>query len=151
LLDRLLSRDGLTFDEACEVLRTRHGVKASREELEAYSRALPRRTARRRVAVEYLKTAPSPELSPEEAAMARENASRQAEVFSFLQEAVHSLPADEQLLFMHLVEGLSIAEIARAHKLDQKSLYRSRERILRSLREYLRDRGVRKDEMDSLF
>ena len=46
-LERLLSRDGLTFDEACGVLLTDPMVKESRDELYAQSLKLPRRVDRR--------------------------------------------------------------------------------------------------------
>ena len=66
LLERLVYRDGLPFDEACEVLRTRHGVQVSREELETCRRALPIRAARPRDVGLYLDadSDPSPEPSP---------------------------------------------------------------------------------------
>lgn len=112
-------------------------------EVKAAARPLPLSAVTWRVAVDFLETSPSPELSPEEAAMAKENKSRRAEIFSYLQEAIHSLSADERLFVrLHFVQGLSIAEIARIQKLEQKSLHRSREKILRSLHEYRRNRGT---------
>jgi RNA polymerase sigma factor (sigma-70 family) len=152
LLERLVSRDGLTFDEACEALRTNHSVQASLEQLEASYVALPLRAARQRVSVEHLYYAPSQVPSPEKAAMAKENASRRAEILSSVQEAVKSLPADEvPLVRLHFVEGLTIAEIARIHNLDQKSLYRRRAKILDFLREYLQGRGLEKEEIEFLL
>ena len=46
-LDRLLQRDGLTFDEACETLQTNYRVAESRAQLETIAAALPARVRRR--------------------------------------------------------------------------------------------------------
>lgn len=152
LLDQLTSREGYTFDQACEELRIRHGVTTSRDDLEAYYRAFPHRTPRRTVGEENLAATPNRELSPEAAAMAREDEYRRSEIRSFLMEGIRWLPPDERIfLRLYLGEGLSIADIARVQKLDQKSLYRRRDKIFLFLREYLRDRGVGKDEIDPLF
>ena len=45
LLERLTSRDGYSFDEACELLETNHQVTLPRAELEAMAGRLPGRTA----------------------------------------------------------------------------------------------------------
>ena len=58
-LERLVTRDGLTFDQAAETLRTNHHVDSSRADLEEIWRRLPNRVPRVFVSEEVLETVPS--------------------------------------------------------------------------------------------
>jgi DNA-directed RNA polymerase specialized sigma24 family protein len=67
LLERLVSRDGHSFNEACELLRTNHGVTLSHADLEALAARLPVRVRRRFETEEALVHTPSAEAPPDEA------------------------------------------------------------------------------------
>src|SRR6185436_10823906 len=69
LLERLVYRDGRSFDEACHDLETRRDVTATRQELEGHFRALPSRERRRLIGEVALVGAPTKEPSPEQAAI----------------------------------------------------------------------------------
>lgn len=133
LLDRLMTRDGLTFDEACTVLRTNHQVPASREELYDISLQLPHRP-KRRLVQETPESVPATYGHPG-CDLAREEASRDAtRMKAALKNAVARLTAGErQLLEMRYREGRPVAHIARTLGQEPKPLYRRLERIVRKL------------------
>src|SRR5207249_9265363 len=115
------SRDGLTFDEARGVLQTNLGVADSREALYELSLKLPRRDNRRPGSGhDHEPPAAGHELS------AIEQAERQAlaeRTFLALRRALHQLPArDRIILRLHIEAELSIADVARSLREEQKAL-----------------------------
>lgn len=134
LLDRLLTRDRLTFDEAVHVMQTNHGVQISRHDLYALSVSLPRRARLRLVhadasAVEATYGQPDAGLERAEAAALA------ARLKPALSKAVKRLtPAERRLLEMRFREGRQVSEIAQAMGVEARPLYRQFERIVARLR-----------------
>ena len=150
-LDRLLQRDGLTLDEACEMLRTNYQVAESRSELEDIAATLPVRVRRRFVewtALEYEEAwiaSPCTFRDP----CAPEHAHRLA---GALTSALRSLSAEDRLLIkLRFEDGLRIVDIARTLHQPEKPLYRRLERILARLRRELERRGLRGDSLQELL
>ena len=149
LLDRLLTRDGMAFDEACEVIRTHHGASVSRVELGRLSEQLPVRAPRRIVDAAVLEryagpSTPSSEFDDAEEARLRGRLNQE------LRTALASVSAHDRLLLrLRYREGLSVAQIARLLHQEQAPLYRRYERLLALLRNKLdgesrlRNRAVR--------
>jgi len=150
-LERLMSRDRLSFNEACETLRTNHHVEATRQELEDLAAKLPHRTPPRRMEnEETLENRPSKELTPDERLESQEAEARWQEIIEILKDVLKQLPAEDALLAKMSCE-LKVSEIARQLKLEQKPLYRRLEKILNTLRQELERRGVRADEIRGLL
>jgi RNA polymerase sigma factor for flagellar operon FliA len=142
LLERLTSRDGLTFDEACAVVETNHGFDGGRDALDDL-RTRAALTRRKRMVSEPLteiEVAAEPAVDPVEAAQRRE---RTARVAAALASALRRLsPENRRLVAMRFHGGLSVADIARELALDQKALYRRLGRVLAELRRHLQEHRV---------
>lgn len=142
-LEQLMTRDGLTFDEAQEVLRTTHGVTASRDELAAIAERLPARVNRRMAGEDAM--AHVPDVSPgPESVLARGELRQTAErARAALERAVLALePQDRLIVALRFEQGLGVVEIARALAMEAKPLYGRMEQILTQLRRALEREGV---------
>jgi RNA polymerase sigma factor (sigma-70 family) len=130
-LEALLYRDGSSFEEACAVLASRHGV--SRASLEALREKLPtrRNSPRLQTLGEREDKAPSPAPNPEEEALRRAEEEAVGEVVS---ASLRRLAARDRLLLrLRFRAGLSLAEIARGLGVTRKRLERRLGKILASL------------------
>ncbi|HEX7705380.1 MAG TPA: sigma-70 family RNA polymerase sigma factor [Thermoanaerobaculia bacterium] len=147
-LERLLHRDGRSLEEALPIL-TKSDPSLTPELAEDLVRRLPSRPPKRRmVALEDAAavTAPDHEL----VTFDREEVSSRlsATVTTF----IDGLPSDERLPFrLRFENGMTVAQIARSMKLDQKLLYRTIDRQLRALRALLEDEGVSTEEVAGLI
>jgi RNA polymerase sigma factor for flagellar operon FliA len=141
LLERMMSRDGLTFEEAMESLRTNHGVRDSRQALEAMC-PLTVRPPRRFVGEEHLDAATTAD--PETAAIARlDRDAVKDEVETALRGVLSRRNPQERLILkLRFEDGFRIVKIATLLGLDQKSLYRQLDRIVAELRTSLEADGV---------
>ena len=148
-LESLLYRDGLTFEEACGVLLTNFRVGEGRDALYEMSGRLPRRTDRR--------PHPDGDVDPPEprGPSALEQAERKAvadKTFVSLRRALARLdPRDQIILRMHVEQGLSVADVARALGEEQKALYRKRDALFKKLRRDLEAEGVRCGDVHELL
>lgn len=149
-LESLLYRDGLTFEEACGVLLTNHGVAESRDALHELSLKLPVRSHDRtdtRLDQEPAKGSNGPS--------AIEHAERQAlarRISVVLRRALESLPARDRLIWrLHREAGLSLADVARSLGEDQKALYRRRDVFFKGLRADLEAEGIRDRDAQELL
>jgi RNA polymerase sigma factor (sigma-70 family) len=148
LLERLVVRDALSFDEAYHTLKITYGASEPREQIEEFYSRLPRRARRRMVSVDALRgladpQGPAPDRSDAEAVAAR---------FVQVARAVRSLPfGDRRVLTLRFVRGLTIARIACELQVEPKAMYRRFERILVRLRRLVAfpssDRGDRRDRL----
>jgi RNA polymerase sigma factor for flagellar operon FliA len=142
-LERLITRDGLSFDEAVGVLQTNEGVTMSRDELHAIFDRLPMRTPKRFVGEQALDDLLAPAATTEDALVAREQAAAAARAQQALDRALARLPAQDQLIVrLRYADEMTIAQIARLMHLEQKPLYRRLARIREDLRAALEADGV---------
>ena len=149
-LDRLLQRDGFSFDEACETLRTNYQVSESRSELEAIAATLPVRARRRFIewsALEY------EDVWIAESAFCDPFLPGRAGLLTrVLTDGLRALSAEERLLVkLRFEDGLRIVDIARTLRQPEKPLYRRLERVLLKLRREFERRGVRGDSLQELL
>jgi RNA polymerase sigma factor (sigma-70 family) len=139
-LECLLFRDGLTFDEACGVLQSDPRVSETRDALHAMRQRLPNRPGRVPVG-----NGPEP-VGLDSGASVVERAERQAlaeRTFGVIRRSLSELPApDRAFMRLHLESGLTVAEASRSLGLDQKSLYRKKEDVLKGLRSALEAAGI---------
>lgn len=146
-LERLHHRDGLTFDEACETLCTKHGDGLSRKTLEEIGAKLPPRTTRRLEGEEQLADVP---VVAEAASLGERDARRALaqRVERVIGHVMGSLaPQDRLVLRLRFADGFSVADIARSLRLEQKALYRRIEKMVDELRLRLQEAGLKQDEV----
>ena len=148
-LEQLMFRDGLSFDEACEVLLSDPRIGLNRDDLHAIRVQLPQRRSRRGDPHEH------EPVRPESAAEAVERAERQAlanRMFAVIRCSLSRLPArDRVFLRLHFQSGLTVAEAARALGADQKALYRKKEDIGKRLHADLEAEGIGREEAQMLL
>jgi RNA polymerase sigma factor (sigma-70 family) len=147
LLERLIHRDGRTFDEAVtEVQRAIPGI--TRPQIETLAGRLPQRTPRRRqvdVAEADGLAVRSPD-NAEEGVLNTERRKTSARVSAVLREAIDELTDEDRLILqLRFENSMTVAQVARALKADQKALYRRIDKQMRSLRQVLERAGVEAD------
>jgi RNA polymerase sigma factor (sigma-70 family) len=142
-LERLLARDGLRFEEACEVLRTNEGVTATEADLAEIAVRLPQRTRRSMVSEEALESMPATHGAFDDPILSEERHKATRRVLNALGGAMKTLPDQDRLILrLKFQEGLGIADIARALHLEQKPLYRRLDGLLDRLRTALEEAGI---------
>jgi RNA polymerase sigma factor (sigma-70 family) len=151
-LERLLVRDGFTFDQAVEYLTTNRRVQATAEELDAIRQRLPVRMPRQFVGEEVLENVPGDDGRTVDHALdrlAREPIVRSVQ--HALERAIDELDETDRLLVkLRFYDGITVADIARMLRVDQKPLYRRLTRTLGVLRASLRKAGVEHEAADIL-
>jgi RNA polymerase sigma factor for flagellar operon FliA len=153
LLERLVARDGWSFEQAVEVLRTNHGVEESREALWKLHVQLPPHAAGRHFVSEdagrdLTSSAPSPAAN----LIRAEQDFLGNRVHQALERALRTLTPEERLVVrMRFEDAFPVSEIASALHLDQKRLYRTINAILARLRERLLAQGISLEDVTTLF
>lgn len=143
LLERLIVREGHSFEEAYELLKTNHGVEEERAALERLASRFPERTKRRFEADDALADLPSPERPPDAAVAERDSQQAAERLSKALGALMSSLETQDRLvLAMRFEDGRTVAEIAATLRLDQKRLYRRVDKLLRDLRAGLEAAGL---------
>jgi RNA polymerase sigma factor (sigma-70 family) len=143
LLERLMGRDGYAFEEACELLETNHQVTMPRAQLEAIAGRLPARLRRRFESDEALAQMPAATPPPGDVLEEQERTVTAARVGAALTAAAAALDDQDRLIVaLRFEDGRSVVDIAKMLRLDQKSLYRRLDRVMKALRAELEARGV---------
>jgi len=146
VLERLVRRDGLTFDEACGVLSSDPSVKERPEELRALYDRLPARPGRHAV------DAAEPAAADGDPAERGERQALADRTFDVIRRTLAGLPAPERLfLRLHLESGFTVAQASRTLGIEQKSLYRRKEDILKRLRNALEGEGIGAADVQGLL
>jgi RNA polymerase sigma factor for flagellar operon FliA len=136
-LDTLLSRDGLTLDEACARVPAE-----DREAMRQLAERLPVRVKRQVEGTAALESLPAREGTPEDRLLESERHGATAALEQALAGAVGGLaPEDRLLLQLRLEQGVTLASVARSFGHDPRQLYRRWETLLRRLRESLEKNG----------
>jgi RNA polymerase sigma factor for flagellar operon FliA len=151
LLEKLL-RDGYTFDEAVQILRTNHKIEISWQELNEIAAKLPPRTPRHWEAEEVLKFLPSIGDRPDTGIIEREKRALRVRALEALQKALKSVPAEDQVIIkMQQWNRFTVAQISRVLNLDQKPLYKRIQKTLKHLKSEMERQGIRKEDIDDLL
>jgi RNA polymerase sigma factor (sigma-70 family) len=148
-LERLLRRDRLSLDEACRIL-LRENPEISREELEEFADKIPPRIPRLLVGEEQLEMEAGPGLLPDEELGAKELAIARRRIWGTVLHCIKALKPEDQVLVWLRVE-LSVAEIARVRKMDQKPLYRRLNNIYERLQKALAQNGIRRQDVKEIL
>ena len=152
LLERLISRDGWTPEQAAEMLRTNYGI-ALDESLRALCVDLvKRRPSRQFVEEAEAEDIPTPGPSADANVVRAEQGFLAKRVQAALDRARQSLGPEERLILrMRFEDAVSVADIARALLLNQKRLYRTIERLLARIGEALEAEGISRSDVRTLF
>ena len=144
LLERLLSRDGHTFDEAVQILTTPSGAELTVEQLELLYVRLPLRIPRPTlIAGDGLPEAISPDGDGFDRVESRECEQSARNAARAIDGVLAELDTNDQfLLQLRFWDGCKVADIARMLNADQKKLYKRLERLLSRLRRALESAGV---------
>lgn len=150
-LETLMSRDGFSFDQACEHLRTNEHIAAMDSDLYAIAVRLPTRSKRARVGEEALESVADATRCAEDRLLSTERRADARRIRGALVSAMGSLSdQDRVILRLRFQDGLAVADIARALHLDQKPLYRRFDALLRQLRAALEATGIDPAEASDL-
>lgn len=148
LLERLMTRDGLSFDQAVEHLRTNHQITQSIEDLYRLSLRFPPRTPRRFVSEDEIAPVPSPNRPDTDFEQAQVGARSNAMVKA-LASALGGLPAQDQIILrMRFQDGAQVSQIARLLNLEPKPLYRRIDHVMKVLRKALEEHGISRADLD---
>jgi len=152
LVERLVTRDGCTFDQVEETLRTNHRVEMN-ESLNALLHKLTHRAPARQFVAEIEAEGVVSPAPPADANVLRaEQDFLLKQVHTALDRVRQTLTADERLILkMRFEDSVAVADIARALHLDQKRLYRRLAQLLATLRRGLEAEGISRDEVAALF
>jgi len=156
-LEKLLVRDRRGFDEACQTLRSR-GVTATDAELREIAAKLPPPSARRIGGPHEsaagsgsgdLHGAAAPGREPvaderaDDGLWSSERRQRWQHAMQALAAALAALPAEDYVIAkMAFGDDFKVVEIAARLRLDQKALYKRKDKIKSRLREALESAGV---------
>jgi len=150
-LEVLLWRDGIDFEQACEILRRNYRIGESREQLEGFAACLPQRPSQREESLEQA-TGLAADESTEDRVVQSDARRSAARLENALSAVLGALPPEDRLLLKLWAEdGLSVAAIAQSLQLEQKPLYRRLEGLRRDLREKLEERGITWEEVRGIF
>lgn len=142
-LERLVLRDGMTFDEAAMTLQTNHGVTLSRDDLLTMMAQLPTRTIRRCAGEEELALVAATGGVPDRAFDLPEEYELVIRIDEILEEAIADLPHTDQLLLqLRFREGMSVGHIAQVLKSEARALYNRLATIAKQLRTRLKQEGI---------
>jgi len=152
-LERLLTRDGFTFDEAVKVLTTPASSPYTKAELEAIYVRLPLRAPRPMLV--------SDDAAPDMIAVDadaddrvemhdRERAARNvAAAVDHLLESMD--PEDRLILQLRFWQALKVPEIAQRLQMEQKKIYKRLDRLFVAMRHALEEAGVAKSDIGTLL
>jgi RNA polymerase sigma factor (sigma-70 family) len=143
---RLTHRQRLSFDEALAILRTRHDVTASRDDLWSIFQRLPPPRARYFVDAAELEQREHPAADADALVRGAERQRLADCVDQALANALRHLSLEDRLILkLFFTEGQSRADIARTLRLDQQRLYPRFVAMLDRLRAELGAQGVTVD------
>ncbi len=151
LIERLVTRDGWTLEQALETIRTNHQIEID-DTHRAFCNTLSARTPGRRMvseddAAEVASSGPSADANVVMAE--RDFAAKRVQ--AALDRARHGLPAmDRLILKMRFDDRAAVSDIARALHLEQRPLYRTIERLLKTIGEAMRADGISDADIETL-
>ena len=152
LIERLVTRDGWTLDQAIETLRTNHQIEID-DTVRAFCNSIAARgPARRMVAEDDAAEVASPGPSAEANVVLAERDFLAKRVQAALDRARQSLPPTERLILkMRFDDSAAVSDIARALHLEQRPLYRTIERLLQTVGDAMRADGISQADVEALI
>ncbi|HYK04207.1 MAG TPA: sigma-70 family RNA polymerase sigma factor [Thermoanaerobaculia bacterium] len=152
-LERLLTRDGYTFEEAVRELTTPAGSEYTIAELEAIYLRLPPRVPRPiPVSDELLPESVAADGEADELVEARDRERAARYTATTLDRLFQECGAEDQLILqMRFWDERKVPDIARTLHMDQKKVYKRLDKLYLALRRGLEKAGVSKSEVALLL
>ena len=152
-LERYLARQGCTIDEAVARVLSNVQHAYTEREVRGIVRTLPIRPPLR---PELVSDDDAVEVASEHDASVTvdegERLNAATTTAAALTAALAGLEAEDRIIVsMRFLDGCSVAEVARALSLEQKSLYRRLDRLLQQLRLLLEQHGVSRDTIGEML
>jgi RNA polymerase sigma factor (sigma-70 family) len=152
LVERLVTRDGWTFEQALEMLLINHQLKIDGVLLAFCQQLSARGPGRQFVAESEADQVESATPSPEANVLRAEQDFLAKRVRTVLGRVLQALVPEERLILkMRFYDAVPVADIARALHLDQKRLYRTIDGLLANLQVCLIAEGISREDVDKLF
>lgn len=145
LLDGLLHRDGIPFDEAVQILQINHRVEMSWQELNEIRGRLPSRTQRHMEGEESLQNLAAPAEHADSRIVEQEREAGRNRALEILRVVLEGISEEDRLILKMQSSRFKVSDIAKTLQLDQKQLYRRIEKLLKHLRSELERRGITLD------
>jgi RNA polymerase sigma factor for flagellar operon FliA len=152
LLERLVTRDGWTLDQALEAMKVNHRIELDAA-LTAFCNTLSARVpARRMVSEDDAAEIAGDGPAADDNLVKAERDFLAKRVQTALDRARQALPPmDRLILKMRFDDRAAVSDIARALHLEQRPLYRTLERLLKGIGEAMQADGISRADIDALF
>jgi RNA polymerase sigma factor for flagellar operon FliA len=151
LLEQLICREGITFDEAVGTLQTNHGVAHTRAELHGLLLQLPGVQGGRAGGTEPVGPASPPATAPTFADIVDDRRAIERVRAALADAIAHLEDEDRELLALRFERDLSMVEISRLTGRPLRSLYRRLDQVTQALRLELLKRGVSGSEIGAVI
>jgi RNA polymerase sigma factor for flagellar operon FliA len=152
LLERLVTRDGWTCEQALETLRINHRIEVDDTLQALFLRMTQRAPARQFVPESEADGVAGSSAPPDGNVLRAEQGFLAKRVQAALDRVRQALaPAEQLILKMRFEDSVPVADIARAMHLNPKRLYRTIEQLLATLRRGLEAEGLQREELSALF
>lgn len=152
IIEKLVVRDGCPLDQALEMARVNHGIDITGE-LKQFCDTLAARSPRRRsVSDDEIVEMPSSGPGADDRVVSAERDFLAKRVLGALERAQQALPPMQRLILKMLFEDrTAISDIARALHLEQRPLYRTVERLVKTIGDSMRAEGISETEVSELL
>ncbi len=148
LLETLVTRDKLNFEQAYQVITTNHRFDITRDQLAELAAKLPVRIARKPVPLDIIDYEPTENTDVDISFKTQEWQALKEKTETALGQVLDEMePGDRRIVKMYYLEGVKVVQIARVLQMDQKPLYKKLKRLLKKLRQRLESMGVRKEHV----
>ncbi len=153
VLERLMTRDGYTFDEAVRVLTTPGGSQYTAAELEAIYLRLPNRVPRPvAVSDEVLPETVAADSGADDRVEARDREKAARRAASTMDGLLRELDAEDRLILqMRFWHAQKVPDIARTLHIEQKKIYKRLDKLFGTLRRGLERAGVSQSDVAVLL
>lgn len=152
-LERLLTREGYSFDEAVKILTTPGSSEYSVAELEAIYLRLPVRSPRPMLVSDDLaaeNVAVDANVEDRVAERDRERDARR--VAQAIDRVLATMAAEDRLILQSRFRGaMKVPDIARSLHIEQKRLYKRLDKLYAELKRGLEDAGIGSADVDALL
>ncbi len=152
LIERLVTRDGWTLDQALEMVKVNHRIEID-DTIRTFCNTFAARSpGRRLVSEDDAAEVVSPGPSADDNLVSAERDFLARRVQAALDKARQALPPiDRLILKMRFEDRAAVADIARVLHLEQRPLYRTLERLLKAVGAAMAAEGISRADVDALF
>lgn len=152
-LERLINRDGFTFDEAAKTLTSRPDLHCTVEQLESlYLRLSARNPRPGSVSSDEVPIEPAPEMDAADLDSTARRRDRMSKIGQILDDVISRFdPEDQMIMRLRFWDAKKVPEIARIVGIDQKKIYKRLDRLFAVVRRALEQQSIGPADLDALL